>query len=288
MFVERSLILTVIVKFLRSFTIAVTGVVPKDMFTDFTDDLDVNHKDGIKSHKHLDNLEWTTRQENATHAYMTGLRPDNRPVLVKDLRDGTIARFYSLQECARKFGLNGGSIHWHLRKEHRGRVFQNTFVFIYEGDEWPKIDRKTIGKAINGQPKAIVVTRLSDGVKFIFEAILQAAELVGSKPWKISRIIKNHPSKTYEGYRFEFIDDLSLIDPNSIIRRPAPRYFKRYRQKPVPIEVTHVPSGDVARWESVEAFGKSLGVSKNTIQKRVLVTGGSWREYRIVYLRNKK
>ena len=35
---------------------------------------EVNHRDGIKSHNYIDNLEWVTSSENDYHAYATGLK----------------------------------------------------------------------------------------------------------------------------------------------------------------------------------------------------------------------
>lgn len=63
----------------------------------------VNHKDGIKSHNNISNLEWATQSENVRHAFDTGLKHPPSAIghrfskltqeAVRDLRRGLLANY---------------------------------------------------------------------------------------------------------------------------------------------------------------------------------------------------
>ena len=54
-------------------TILVHRLVSKHYICNAFDKPDVNHKNGIKTDNRVSNLEWSTTQENVTHAYENGL-----------------------------------------------------------------------------------------------------------------------------------------------------------------------------------------------------------------------
>jgi hypothetical protein len=246
------------------------------------EELDVNHKDGIKINNDLDNLEWATRAENCLHAYRTGLRTDNRPVLVKDLRDQSIRRFYSLQECARTFNIDGSQLHLYLRDYNRHKVSLDYYVFIYEGDDWPNLSDADIGRYRNGTAKAIMAININTKERFIFESRGALGKELCYNPGTVAMHMWRNGEKPFNGWVFKYIDDSSLVDKSKIIK--LNKSWKRTQQKPVPIRVTNIQTNDVKEWISTEAFGNSLNVSKNTIQAGMGRNGGIWKNYRIDYL----
>jgi hypothetical protein len=170
------------------------------------EELDVNHIDGVKTNYALDNLEWTTRSENCLHAYQTGLRDDNTPVLVKDLRDGSIVRYYSLHQCARAFEVLPETVFHHLKDFNYGKVSWSYYVLIREGQEWPDIDETMIGAHRNGCPKFIGAVNQEQRKIMLFESIGVAAEHFGLKANTLGMHMRRHGSKPRGGWTFWFID----------------------------------------------------------------------------------
>jgi hypothetical protein len=65
----------------------------------------INHKDGIKSNCDHSNLEWVTYTENAIHAFSEGLRTDNYPCKVLNIKTKEITEFPTIWEASRFMGL---------------------------------------------------------------------------------------------------------------------------------------------------------------------------------------
>lgn len=237
--------------------------------------LDVNHKDGNKANPDLSNLEWTTRSENCLHAYESGLRKDNTPILVKDLRDETIIRFYSLQACARHFGVGGSRIHQMLNPNNFGMVVFNYYVMVREGSDWPPTTVLDIGKYRSGRPRPVVVDS-GVGLKMAYKSLSEASKATGVGKLRIAKVAWLEEPPVLDGYIFKYVLEI----PNRIGRRSPNQGGAR--RKPVPVKVTH-PDGTESSWNSTEDFALSVGTNKNAVQKS-LGRLGHWKGYKVRYV----
>lgn len=243
----------------------------------------VNHKDGDKTNNDIDNLEWTTYSGNAEHAYATGLRSDNTPVLSRNESTEEIIHHYSMQECARYIGVNAAYVYRWVRAQGSVNTPKGEYTFIYADSEWPV--KKDQG--FSNQVKPLIGERLSDGKLFLFDSLVDAAYYADCNYRNLVAQLSRYPDSPYKGWIYRRYDDPrfdKLREAATQVKREK-KSWQRTVRKPIPVRVTFNDTGVTREYESAEILASELGVSKNTLQKGVYVGNGTWRNLTLTYLR---
>lgn len=99
--------------------------------------LEVNHIDGNRLNNSISNLEWVTGKENIIHSHLMNLHPNDRRVLAKSLKDGSIVAFNSVFACAKHFNISKPTLWKHLVTGNSGKFHREGYVFKFDDNtQW--------------------------------------------------------------------------------------------------------------------------------------------------------
>lgn len=145
------------------------------------DKLDVNHLNLDNSDNRLENLEWTTRSRNSLHAHEGGVA-NSREVMVRDIFNGEVTRYFSVSAAARFLDLNTETVRQRILKGTDGRVYDG-LQFKYADDKtpWIEFDDLSDYKWMNRPYTVSVKNTISEKTK-TFSRVSEAAAYLDINP----------------------------------------------------------------------------------------------------------
>lgn len=171
-------------------------------FAGSIDDLVINHKDGVKWHNDLVNLEWVTYQGNAEHAGKEGLTTKCIPILVRCVDTGEITSFNSIIDCARKTGFTKDAINYRIRSKGQ-RVFPERKQYMAANSDESWMIPECVEKALkhNGRNNAVLVRYLlSDNYTEEFKDQATVAKVLGVLQSTVTNWLSKEGQPVLPGY----------------------------------------------------------------------------------------
>lgn len=155
-----------------------------------TDELYVNHINGVKGDDRIENLEWVTPQENVLHAGSLGITEKCIPVMVKHHATGEVHKFPSYLSCAEFVGISRDAVSYRFRYTS-DRLWPEGYQYshIIENYVWPTVDAKK-AEMLNGTTKTIDVRNVLSDIVVRFDKLSDAASFLKIAPSTLTGWLK--------------------------------------------------------------------------------------------------
>lgn len=102
-------------------------------------ELEINHKNCIKTENIINNLEWVTTYDNMKHAWENNLVNTNKIVLARNILTNQVKEIFSISECANEFKIDPSIFNHHINSSSVGRIIRFNHVFQLKENfiNWP-------------------------------------------------------------------------------------------------------------------------------------------------------
>jgi hypothetical protein len=223
-------------------------------------DLEINHKDGIKLHNEIKNLEWLTSKENMHHAIIAGLMNGNC-VLSRNILTNELKEHITAYECAREFQIDGYKLRDHLVSNKAGTRTKDWCVFkLDNGSPWPEIlPKHSVENSLMHGIGFWIATNIETDQKVLHNTLNDLCGALCLSYGKVSNHYFRNKDMCYDGWKFKHHNE-TPSEYIALLPSCRPR-----NSAGVPIKMTHLITGVIKEFKDMNSLVADTKITISTL-----------------------